>query len=521
MKSGGKIWLFVIVVVCAIYASLRLWHLTDSCLWFDEIFSVHAATLSWQNLFWFVAQDLIHPPLFYALLKIWFSTGGENLFWLRFFPVLFSILSVIPFLLLCRQLKLPKPSIALALTFFAVNGSLIKYAQEVRMYSLLLCFALFSMWLFVRFLNTGKGFLFLIIINILLVYTHYFGWLILASEVLAVVILARERLKHISLMFAVTAISFAPWIFAIWQASKINSNVGQNIGWMTKPNLFSIFQFVFDLFEPIYFKQSNYDEPTIFLITLPILLVGIIAFGLYFAAWKSESKIEKRNFSLLLILTLAPILVAFTASWILPYSIWGSRHLIIAFAPFAVLLAITFTKINFRLLKFASLSTIFLLFGAAFLLQATRVKPKYIWCAWENLALSLPKTQSDLQKTNLSEPEKIYVFEDLVAYHFWFALRDSNEKFQIIKVNQIEGLTEDKAYFLPRGFDEIKSSENFEGERFFVAFRAKDWNESAPPLQNLISKGYRIGKPQIFEAQGLKAFLIEAERKNETTDEQR
>lgn len=508
MKSDGKIWFFIIAVVCAIYASLRLWHLTDSCLWFDEIFSIHAATLPWQNLFWFVAQDLIHPPLFYALLKIWIFVGGENLFWLRFFPVLFSILAAIPFILLCRQLKLLFPTIALALTFFAVNGSLIKYAQEVRMYSLLLCFALFSMWLFVRFLNTGKGFLFLIIVNIPLVYTHYFGWLIIASEVFAVMILARERLKQILLMLFVSFLSFTPWIFAIWQATKINANVGQNIGWMTKPNLAAIFQFIFDLFEPIYFEQSNTDEPTIFLITLPILIIGIISFCLYFTVWKSEAKTEKRNFLLLLIFTFAPILLAFVASWILPYSIWGTRHLIIAFAPFAILLAIAFSKIKFRQLKIASLSIIFLLFAAAFLLQATRAKPKYIWCAWENLALSLPLTQSDSQKINFSEPTKIYVFEDLVAYHFWFALRDSSENFQIIKVNGIEGLTEDKAYFLPRGFDEVKSSEDFEGEGFFVAFRAQDWNEFAPPLQNLISKGYRIGEPQIFEAQGLKAFLV-------------
>ena len=532
MKSDGKIRFFIIAVVCAIYASLRFWHLTDSCLWFDEIFSIHAATLPWQNLFWFVAQDLIHPPLFYALLKIWISVSGENLFWLRFFPVLFSILSIIPFLLLCRQLKLSFPTIALALTFFAVNGSLIKYSQEVRMYSLLLCFGLFSMWLFARFLNSGKGFLFLIIVNILLIYTHYFGWLIIASEIFASAILAREKLKQILLMSFLSLLCFTPWIFAILQATKINSNVGQNIGWMTKPNLPAIFQFVFDLFEPIYFEQSNRDEPTIFLITLPILIVGLISFGLYFVAWKSESRIEKRNFSLLLIFTFAPILSAFIASWILPYSIWGTRHLIIAFAPFGILLAIAFSKIlterrhpdddssqkiiSVPTLKTTFLLIIFLLFGAAFLLQATRAKPKYIWCAWGNLASSLLQTNNDLQQTNSGEPTKIYVFEDLVAYHFWFALRDAGKKFQIIKVNRIEGLTEDKAYFLPRGFDEIKSSESFEGERFFVAFRAQDWNESAPPLQNLISKGYRIGEPQIFEAQGLRAFLVEIWKEQQT-----
>lgn len=512
MRRADKIWLVVLCLIAVVCILLRMWNLTASCLWFDEIFSIHAATLSWRNLFWFVAQDLIHPPLFYALLKIWIFVGGENLFWLRFFPVLFSTLAIIPFILLCRQFKLSLPTISLALTFFAVNGSLIKYAQEVRMYSLFLCLGLFSMWLFVRFLNQGKGFFLLIIFNVFLVYSHYFGWLIVMSEILAVVILARERLKSIFLMLGITTVSFAPWIYAVRQAAKINSNVGQNIGWMTKPDFFSIFQFIFDLFEPIYFEQSSADKPTIFFITMPILTIGTIAFCLYFVDWASETKIEKRNFLLLLIFTFAPILLTLAASWILPYSIWGTRHLIIAFAPLTILLANAFSKIKYRQLKVASLSIIFLLFGAAFLLQKTRGEPKYIWCAWENLALKLPQIQNDSQKTNSSEPTKIYVFEDLVAYHFWFALRDSSEKFQIIKVNGIGNLVEDKAYFLPRGFDEVKMENDFEGERFFIAFRDKNWDESAAPLRNLIAKGYRIGEPQIFEAQGLKAFLAEAEK---------
>ncbi|MCY7345329.1 MAG: hypothetical protein LH614_03840, partial [Pyrinomonadaceae bacterium] len=105
MKFSKTVRAAIIVVICLIYAALRFWNLTASCLWFDEIFSVHAATHDWQNLFWFVAQDLIHPPFFYFLLKIWIAVGGESLFWLRLFPVTFSIVAVVPFLLLCRQLK--------------------------------------------------------------------------------------------------------------------------------------------------------------------------------------------------------------------------------------------------------------------------------------------------------------------------------------------------------------------------------------------------------------------------------
>jgi uncharacterized membrane protein len=508
MKFNDRTWLIIIALICLVYVSLRVWNLTDSCLWFDEIFGVHAAELDWTSLVWFVAQDLIHPPLFYALLKIWIFVFGESLVSLRFFPVFFSTLGIVPFILLCRQVKLSLPTIALALTFFAANGSLIKYAQEVRMYSLLLCFGLFSLWLFTRFLDSGKGFYLLIIANITLVYTHYFGWLIIASEIIAVLILARARLKQISLMSVAVLLSFAPWIYAIWQAARLNSNVGQNIGWMKKPNLLSVFRFVFDLFEPIYFEQSNTDSTAIFLITVPIIAIAFIAFGFYLADWKNESEIEKRNSSLLMVFTLAPLFIALAASWILPYSIWGTRHLIIAFAPFVILLAIAFSKIKFGQLRTASLSLVFLLVVAAFIFQATRAEPKYIWCAWENLAKHL--YESTLHGEDAVDI-RLYTYEDLVAYHFWFALRDSDRGFQIFKVNGVAGMPEDKAYFLPRGFDDIQtvSEDEVKGERFFVAFRGKTWNDSAPPLQNLKAQNYKIGEPQVFEAQGLKAFLVE------------
>ena len=129
------------------YLALRLWGLADSCLWFDEIFSVHAARHAWSDILWFVAQDLIHPPLFYLLLKAWISIGGEGLCWLRLFPVVFSLLALIPFYLLCRELKLKFTTILFALVFLSVNGALIKYAQEVRMYSVLLFLSLVSIWL--------------------------------------------------------------------------------------------------------------------------------------------------------------------------------------------------------------------------------------------------------------------------------------------------------------------------------------------------------------------------------------
>ncbi len=138
------------------------------------------------------------------------------------------------------------------------------------MYSLLLCLSLFSMWLFARFLNVGKGIWFLTFINILLVYTQYFGWFVVFCEVLLVLYLQRIKIGQIMKMFGITLLSFSPWIFAVLRASQINADVGQNLGWASKPNLPTLFQFIFDLIEPFYYQSSNVDATSIYLITIPL-----------------------------------------------------------------------------------------------------------------------------------------------------------------------------------------------------------------------------------------------------------
>ncbi len=177
--------------------------------------------------------------------------------------------------------------------------------------------------------------------------------------------------------------------------------------------------------------------------------------------------------------------------------------MIIVFAPLAILIAVFLESIEIKSLKIALVSALIALFGIAFVLKIIKPEPKFIWCAWENLAQSLDKNQVN----------KIYVFEDLTAYHFWFAMRES-DRMQVAVVKNVDGLTEDKAYFLPRGFDAVQTAEinEINDQKFWIAFKAKDWNEAEPPLRNLKLKGYRIGEPKIIEAQGLKAFLVLVEK---------
>lgn len=503
MTTGQKA---VIAGIASLYIVLRLWGLTDSCLWFDEIFGVHAAEHDWGGMIRFVAQDLIHPPLFYALLKLWISVGGDSLMWLRLFPVVFAVLAIFPFLQICRELRLGWKSMALALLLFSANGALIKYAQEVRMYSLLLFLSLMSIWLFSRFFIKGKGFVALVFVNILLVYTHYFGWLVVTSEVAVILIFQRIKLRKMLLMFGIAAAAFVPWAIMVYRAAIAGSSLEQNIGWIQRPGIVAILDLVFDVVEPFYFQASSADPISLLYISIPMLIAIGTAKLFYLADWKVQEK--KDAFMLLSILAGLPIIVSLLASWLLPYSVWGSRHLIIVFAPMLLMSAVFITEIKQKAVAYLILGFVIVLTTAAFITRAGAERIDFTWCTWEQAARNVALT-ADIPAEG-EHPDAVYAFEDLSAYHLWFALR-KYPNYRVFKIEGVDGIAEDKAFFLPRGFDGIEriTIKDVPRRRAYAAFRDSEFVPSRPPLRSFTELGFELRKQQTLAADGPDTFLVE------------
>jgi hypothetical protein len=533
--------------VC-LYVAARLWHLTASCLWFDEIFSVHAARHTWGGLWRFAAADLIHPPLFYALLKLWTTAGGESLLWLRLFPALTSIAALVPLLLLARELRLGTQGTTLALLLLASNGYLIKYAQELRMYSLLLLLTLTSLWLFTKLLNSARAsrrlLLALFVANLLLVYTHYYGWLVVACEAALLLYADRRKLRAFALTCVALLLCFAPWALACARASRTGGGLAQNVGWIERPGARDITQLYALLNEPFYFRQSSADPPYARGgALLGLLLLGVPALLLLLKSWRRRREegaseqsahedardenaldtTEERArvthervgpLTLLAFFTLAPVALAFAASRALPYSVWGTRHLIIVASPYALLCGAALARTRPAWLKASALILLSCWLLSVGALTLVRREGAYIWCAWEDLAASAAR--DDANELNNSEGAgatvNVYAFEDLVAYHLWFALyADARaRRFRFVSLKGAPGVTEDPAYFLPRDFTDVTTApaDALEGQHFWAAFRDTTWDESRPPLNFITSRGYRAARVYESNAQNQRAFLV-------------
>ena len=57
--------------VITIFVVLRIWHITTYSLWGGEAFTMIGATQEWNGMFSYIIADIVHPPLFYVLLKLW------------------------------------------------------------------------------------------------------------------------------------------------------------------------------------------------------------------------------------------------------------------------------------------------------------------------------------------------------------------------------------------------------------------------------------------------------------------
>jgi hypothetical protein len=427
--------IFTLLVV--LFAAARLWGLADYCLDCDEIWSLKFARADWGELLAAVAADVSHPPLFYLLLKGWIALGGESLVWLRLFPVVTAIACVVPLVLFCRALRFGWAETNLALALLAVNGFLIYYAQQLRMFDLLQFFALCSLWRLVRFTEAEgrRGLVPLTIVNVLLVYSHYWGWVLIGTEGLYLLLVRRDKVLPFALGTLAVALCFMPWVVTVaWAAMHRGSAVAQ-IQWIAKPEWADLVRFYAKFTGG--FRLAGTTAIGMVLFIGPVGVWGWHLFG-----WHALVKV-------------VPPVLTFAASHALPQSVWAERQLTFVAAPFLMLVAAAVYRLPRPTLKLVPLACAGWAMVAG-LMAVTGAQPKI---AWDRLVADMRQAEPATATVYASDPH--------VAWCLQFYVDEGREtRFRIVTGTEPTG------------------------ERFWVAYRE-------PPVRNesldcLTARGYRI-----------------------------
>ncbi len=120
-------WLIALIVILVGAFAFRLWNLGTQSLWHDEAWSVMS---SYQPL---TPIDPNYPPLFTLFLGVWIRFAGDSIFAMRYFSLLWGVVTVAAVALITRRWFGPRAGI-LAGILVAASPPLWVYSQEIRSY---------------------------------------------------------------------------------------------------------------------------------------------------------------------------------------------------------------------------------------------------------------------------------------------------------------------------------------------------------------------------------------------------
>ncbi len=250
---------------------LRLSGLSMEQLWYDETQSLTHAILPMDDLLMSVREFDPHPPAYYIQLHFWMEFGYSDV-WIKLNSVFWSALTIISVYLITKDFLNTRAALFSAVLFSLAPYS-IAYAQEVRMYSLLM---LLSVWIFFflyRFLcrKTIVSAIGLFVTTLLFLYSHGAGFLIFFSIFgagMLCLFLRNDDIKSKWLDFAhlVGLLVLLFLLYLPWLTQAVNIRVGHT----SDPNL----ETVFNTFSILIIGFGREIPPWIFLTLLFLLLVG-------------------------------------------------------------------------------------------------------------------------------------------------------------------------------------------------------------------------------------------------------
>lgn len=207
----------IVLAAIAIGFVLRFLGLGSKSIWLDEGLSIRAAGLDWDT---FISGSIerYHPPLFFLILRQVMKVGTNQVL-LRAPAALAGGVSVCLIYVLTRRVF--DEATALSATWFAaLSPLLIWYSQEIRGYSLLVMWALLSLFALAQ-LTLRRGWAWWLLFALATIgglYTHYTFVLTLPVQIALVAGLLASKngtpwaIPALLADWAVTGLSFIPWL---------------------------------------------------------------------------------------------------------------------------------------------------------------------------------------------------------------------------------------------------------------------------------------------------------------------
>ncbi len=236
-------------LILAFGALLRFSNLGQSQLWVDEIIQLQTfSQASFRESLAEVTRIVAATPLDFMVQQLFVTIFGQSEFGARFHAALFGSLSL-PLLYLIGKRFFSTQVALLGMLLFALYPLHHQYSQEGRNYALFCFLSLSCYYVLARAVGSSRPgwWILFTVVATLLLYTNYFGGVLLVSQTAFLLCLRSERIRRslnfplgaswlrIFLLFLLcggaAAVSFLPWLLTtldrtVWDSANLFSELG-------------------------------------------------------------------------------------------------------------------------------------------------------------------------------------------------------------------------------------------------------------------------------------------------------
>ncbi len=215
-KRSFKIEAFLPWLIFAVAFAWRSSFISIRDISLDEPFTIFHAQKSIREILKMTLTTDSTPPFFMILLHFWIKLFGIGQFAVRSLPLIFNSLTPVFIYLLGKKLSNTWGGLISAFMFI-ISYYQFYFGTEARAYPLLWCATASSMYYLFSVLKDPVKRIYwigLLISNIVVVYSHYFGWFVIFMEFVVAIICFKNRtaFKRIILNLILSSIAFAPMI---------------------------------------------------------------------------------------------------------------------------------------------------------------------------------------------------------------------------------------------------------------------------------------------------------------------
>jgi len=324
-------------IIVAVVTLIIIVALLTKSFWGDELFSLRFSSGSWSALIDELSSDY-HPPLYFVLLKLWITIGGNGETWLRIFQGLQGV-ALLSLLLILFRSFLPQRRYHPVFFLLLVSPAFWLYMPMLRYYSLAAALAVACTIVWMRWVEVPnrRDSLQLCILAAALLYTDYPTAMLL--PILAIWTLWKRRDVFLRLLGIMTlsGVMFLPWAGIVVKQLGLLQSSGSEADLNAHP-MALVLKITYSLY-------AFLIGETVYPVEAVAVLVGVILASIALpVVWKRRARILRSDAVLPLFIVLGGLLCTALISTFI------SRHTSFIYTPARTFYALGFVFIAIGML---------------------------------------------------------------------------------------------------------------------------------------------------------------------------